>query len=135
MKKRKSSGGRLNVSWFFVITLSWDLMMAVHSWADDRKEATQIVEKACMTLDNFMSNNTMGPFRGLLRKAQAVVIAPSLLKGAFIVGVSGGNAVGMTGDDKADPWSEPAFYHEFCCFLNRVLHRLSPGFSNSARWI
>jgi len=83
---------------------------AVPSRADDRQEATQILEKACMTLDNFMSDENMGPFRELIKNAHAVVIAPSLLKGAFVVGVSGGNAVAVIRDERTGRWSEPAFY-------------------------
>jgi len=39
-----------------------------------------------------------------------VVIAPEFLKGAFVVGASGGNAVAMVRDGKTGRWSEPAFY-------------------------
>jgi len=82
----------------------------VPAFADDRKEAAQLVEKARLTLDSFMSDGNMGAFRDLLKKAQGVMIAPELLKGAFIVGVSGGNAVWLVRDKKAGQWSEPAFY-------------------------
>ena len=37
-------------------------------------------------------------------------IAPQLLKGAFIVGASGGNGVFLVRDKKTGGWSEPAFY-------------------------
>jgi SH3 domain-containing YSC84-like protein 1 len=95
----------------FVITLSWALAMfqAVPVWASGKQESTQLVEKACMTFDNFMHDKNMGAFRDLLKDAKAVVIAPSLLKGAFIVGASGGNAVGMVRENSG-LWSEPAFY-------------------------
>jgi lipid-binding SYLF domain-containing protein len=57
-----------------------------------------------------MGDNHMGAFRDLLKKAQGVLIAPELLKGAFIVGASGGNAVLLIRDQKTGQWSEPAFY-------------------------
>ncbi len=82
----------------------------VPAFAADQKEATQIVEKARLTLDSFMTDNQMGAFRDLLKKAQGVLIAPDLLKGAFIVGVSGGNAVLLVRDKQTGRWSEPAFY-------------------------
>jgi SH3 domain-containing YSC84-like protein 1 len=104
----------LNGPWLFlfVITLSGVLAMfqAVPAWANDGQEATQIVEKACMTYDNFMSDNKMGAFRDLVKKAKAVLIFPSLLKGAFVIGVSGGNAVAVVRDERTGRWSEPAFY-------------------------
>jgi lipid-binding SYLF domain-containing protein len=96
----------------FVITLSGALTISqtMPAWADDAQEATQLVQKSCMTLDNFMNDNNMGAFKDLLKKAKAVVIAPSVLKGAFIVGASGGNAVATIRDSKTGQWSEPAFY-------------------------
>jgi lipid-binding SYLF domain-containing protein len=96
----------------FVVILSGVLMMLqpVTALANDMQEATQIVEKACMTYDNFMSDNKMGAFRDLVKKAKAVLISPSLLKGAFLVGVSGGNAIAVVHDEKNGGWSEPAFY-------------------------
>jgi lipid-binding SYLF domain-containing protein len=96
----------------FVITLSGVLVAipAALAQADDKQEATQIVQKACMALDNFMSDNHMGAFRNLLERAKAAVIAPSLLKGAFIIGASGGHAVGMVRDEHTGRWSEPSFY-------------------------
>ena len=78
--------------------------------ANDQQEARQLVEKAKFTLDNFMGDNHMGAFRDLLSKAQGVLIAPELYKGAFIVGASGGNAVLLVRDQKTGKWSEPAFY-------------------------
>jgi lipid-binding SYLF domain-containing protein len=103
----------VNGAWLFlfVATLSGVLMMSqvVPARADDRQNATQLVDKACMTLSNFMADKNMGAFRDFMKNAKAVVIAPSLLKGAFIVGVSGGNAVAMIREPNGQ-WSNPAFY-------------------------
>jgi lipid-binding SYLF domain-containing protein len=52
----------------------------------------------------------MGVFRDLLPKAEGVLIVPSLLKGAFIIGASGGSGVLVTRDPNSGRWSEPAFY-------------------------
>ena len=86
------------------------LFQAVPASGNDRQEATQIVEKACMTFSNFKSDDNMGTFRDFLKDAKAVVIAPEFLKGAFVVGASGGNAVAMVRDERSGGWSEPAFY-------------------------
>jgi lipid-binding SYLF domain-containing protein len=95
----------------FVITLSGVLTVSqsVPARANDKRESAQLVEKACMTFDNFLHDKNMSAFRDLLKDAKAVLIAPSLLKGAFIVGASGGNAVAMV-RGKNNRWSEPAFY-------------------------
>ncbi len=78
--------------------------------AAEKQEAGQLVEKARLTLDSFMHDDNMGAFRDLLKKAHGLMIAPDLLKGAFVVGVSGGNAVFLARDQKSGQWSNPAFY-------------------------
>jgi len=80
------------------------------AFANDKQEAAQLVEKSRLTLDSFMNDNNMGAFRDLLPKAEGVLISPQLLKGAFIVGAAGGNAVFLARDKKNGQWSEPAFY-------------------------
>jgi lipid-binding SYLF domain-containing protein len=68
------------------------------------------VEKARLALESFTNNSTMGAFRDLIKKAEGVFIAPQVLKGAFVVGASGGNGVLLVRDKKTGQWSEPAFY-------------------------
>jgi len=84
--------------------------LAVPAAADDREQATQLVEKAKFTLENMMNDDKMGPFRDLVKKAHGVLIVPQLLKGAFIVGASGGSGVFLTRDEKTGEWIGPAFY-------------------------
>jgi len=113
MKRENGSRWILRQGLFWVtILLAVTLIGSpvVPVFAADQKEATQIVEKARLTLDSFMTDSHMGAFRDLLKKAHGVLIAPELLKGAFVVGVSGGNAVLLARDQKTGKWSEPAFY-------------------------
>ena len=86
------------------------IFQPVPASGNDRQAAMQIVEKACMTFTNFMNDENMGAFKDLLKDAKAVVIAPEFLKGAFVVGASGGNAVALVRDGKTGGWSEPSFY-------------------------
>jgi lipid-binding SYLF domain-containing protein len=78
--------------------------------ANDQLKATQLVEKAKLTLDSFMHDSSMGAFRDLVKQAKGVFIVPQLLEGAFIVGASGGSGVFLTRDEKTGEWSGPAFY-------------------------
>lgn len=78
--------------------------------ADDSTDARQLVEKAKMSFDNFQSGKEMDGFRDLLKKAKGVFIAPQVLKGAFIVGASGGSGVLLARDAKTRKWYGPAFY-------------------------
>jgi len=91
-------------------SLALVLFQGVPAVADDKLEANQLVEKARFTLQNFMCDDKMGAFRDLIKKADGVLIAPELLKGAFVTGASGGNAVLLVRDKNTGKWSEPAFY-------------------------
>jgi len=78
--------------------------------ADDLQDATQLVEKAKMSFNSFKTAKEMEGFRDLVKKAKGVFIAPQVLKGAFIVGASGGSGVFLAKDVKGGKWSDPAFY-------------------------
>jgi lipid-binding SYLF domain-containing protein len=113
MNAKKRLNGIYGASLFLtVMSLAMALVIfqPVPASGNDRQEATQVVEKACMTFTNFMNDENMGAFRDLLKDAKAVVIAPEFLKGAFVVGASGGNAVALVRDGKTGAWSEPSFY-------------------------
>jgi SH3 domain-containing YSC84-like protein 1 len=96
-----------------VATALWcgeGLLGEARARADDRADARQLVEKSKLTFANFMSSRDMGALRDLMRKARGVFIAPQVLKGAFIFGVSGGSGVFLARDGKTAEWSNPAFY-------------------------
>jgi lipid-binding SYLF domain-containing protein len=76
--------------------------------ADDALEARQLAEKAQLTIESFVADANMEAVHDLIKKAKGVFIAPQLLKGAFIVGASGGSGVFLARHDQT--WSEPAFY-------------------------
>ncbi len=77
---------------------------------DDSRHSIQAVEKARMTLDSFMNDEHMGAFRDLLKDAKGVLIVPEMLKGAFVVGASGGSGVLLVRDKETGQWTGPAFY-------------------------
>lgn len=77
--------------------------------ADDVGDAKNIVNQAETTLKNFMNDPDMKWFGSHLQAAKGVYIVPKLTKGAFILGVEGGNGVMLARDEKAG-WSEPVFY-------------------------
>lgn len=78
--------------------------------ADDAEQSVQLVDKARMTLENFVKAPEMEAFRNLLKDARGVFIAPQILKGAFVVGVSGGSGAFVVRDRKTGTWAGPAFY-------------------------
>jgi len=90
---------------FLVIILS-----GVPASADDKQEAMQLVEKARFAFESFMADSKMEAFHGLVKKAKGVFIPPQVLKGAFVVGASGGSGVLVVRDEKTGGWNGPAFY-------------------------
>ena len=76
--------------------------------ADD-VDARHLVEKSQIALENFARHSDMGGFRDLMKKARGLFIAPDVLKGAFIIGGSGGSGVFLAKDPKGT-WHGPAFY-------------------------
>lgn len=87
------------------------LAAAVPASAGGATDARQLVERAKLTLDSFATDNAVGePVKKLLKTAKGVFISPQVLRGAFIVGVSGGNGVLVVRDGKVNAWHGPAFY-------------------------
>ena len=110
MSTKIRPSGFINILVIMVLSIAMLIPLAVPAAADDREQATQLVEKAKFTLENMMNDDNMGLFRDLVKKAQGVFIVPQLLKGAFIVGASGGSGVFLTRDEKTGEWIGPAFY-------------------------
>jgi lipid-binding SYLF domain-containing protein len=78
--------------------------------AKDALEAQQLVERARLTVESFAADKSVGKaVSGLIKKAKGVYIAPEVLRGAFVVGASGGSGVLLVRDDKGQ-WNGPAFY-------------------------
>ena len=78
--------------------------------ADDAMDAQHLVERATLTLETFSSAPEMEAFRNLIKDARGVFIAPQILKGAFIIGASGGSGVFVARDSLIGQWTGPAFY-------------------------
>jgi len=79
--------------------------------ADDAQDARQLVEKARLTFESFSADTTLGDnLRNLVNKARGVLIYPQVLRGAFIIGVSGGSGVLVVRDLGSGKWGGPAFY-------------------------
>ena len=86
------------------------LFGAAPARADDAQDARQLVEKAKLTVEQFQSEPNMEGFRELAKKAKGMLILPQMVRGAFIVGASGGSGVLVARNEKAPHWRGPAFY-------------------------
>lgn len=77
---------------------------------DGLSAAEEMVEKARLTVMRIPREEEMRyTVPNLMRQAKAIVVFPSLLKGAFFIGGQGGSGVLMTRDANGS-WSNPAFY-------------------------
>ena len=77
--------------------------------ASDRADAEATVTKANITFNSFMSDKNFTEMRKLSRSAKGIFIAPQVLKGAFVVGASGGTGVFLVRGE-GGRWTYPAFY-------------------------
>ena len=78
--------------------------------AADRERVQLLVDKAQITLKDFMSDPNYIWLHEHVRDAKGVLIFLQLIKGGFIWGGSGGTGVFLARDPKTGNWSEPAFY-------------------------
>jgi SH3 domain-containing YSC84-like protein 1 len=67
-----------------------------------------LVDEARITIDNLKKDQEFGNAIALMRRARAILIVPTLLKGGFFVGGEGGSGVLLSKSSGA--WSYPAFY-------------------------
>ena len=95
---------------FFLFSIILLFNLSPSFAADPAFEAKKVVETSLLTLESFMAEPPSVEFQNLIKKAQGVYITPSLLKGAFVVGVSGGNGVFLVRDKFSGKWMGPAFY-------------------------
>jgi SH3 domain-containing YSC84-like protein 1 len=81
-----------------------------NAWADDRQEGRQLVDKSQLMMESLRTDQNFTDFRTLIKQAKGVFLIPELLKGAFVVGASGGTGVLLVRDEKNSHWNGPAFY-------------------------
>jgi lipid-binding SYLF domain-containing protein len=71
--------------------------------------AEALVDAATKSVNTFTIDPDMKWFRDNMNKAKGVLIVPSLVKGGFIFGGSGGSGVLLV-KGNGNIWSDPAFY-------------------------
>lgn len=74
-------------------------------------KAHKLVEDATASVKNFEADSNMAFLHQNLGNAEGILIIPKLIKGAFIIGGSGGSGVLLARDkNNKNEWSYPAFY-------------------------
>ena len=79
--------------------------------AGDATEQQQLVDLAKLTFERFQDDpRNVSKYRAAAKDVKAIFIVPQLLRGAFVVGGSGGRGVLLARDFVKGGWSPPAFY-------------------------
>lgn len=86
------------------------LGLGVQMAAAEPAEQQALVDKARLTFESYMRDDNMSWLRDNLDQAKGLLIAPSVLKGGFILGGSGGRGVLVVKNEKTGQWSQPGFY-------------------------
>ncbi|MBI5586518.1 MAG: lipid-binding SYLF domain-containing protein [Deltaproteobacteria bacterium] len=107
----EKTGLKRNAVVFLIISICLGFGTAISpAQADEKREAVQLLEKTRLMFDGVMADKNFKAFHDLLKKAEAILLVPQLLKGAFVVGVSGGSGVLLVRDKETGKWNGPAFY-------------------------
>ena len=77
---------------------------------DKEEDAQGLVDKARVTLGEFMRDTNYLWLQENIGKAKGVLIYPQVVKAGFVLGGSGGTGVLLTKDAKTGAWTGPAFY-------------------------
>src|ERR1022692_3925681 len=95
----------------FACTMSALFLLAITSRADDKEKDEDRLKNAGTVLTEILNIPDDIP-QDLLDKAECVIVFPSVLKAAFVVGASYGRGamVCRTGQDFRGPWGAPAMY-------------------------
>jgi lipid-binding SYLF domain-containing protein len=94
-----------------LMALTMVSLLGINAFAQNNskaiKDATKTANEASKVINEIMRAEDKSIPRDLLRKAQAVVVFPGAIKGAFIVGAQGGKGLAIRRTGRG--WSAPAF--------------------------
>lgn len=78
--------------------------------AQEKSETEILVDQAATIVEGFGIDPNLNWFREKVTDAKALLIIPQSLKGAFIIGGSGGSGVLIARSAETGKWGYPAFY-------------------------
>ena len=92
-----------------VLCLALGVATAPAAAKSKSEKADRLVAKAADTVAYFANDKAYEPLWDIADNAKAIVVIPRSLRGGFMFGASGGNAV-MIARNEDGSWTEPAFY-------------------------
>lgn len=109
MKQKKANLNRIFMG-SMALLVSLFLIGGTVSIAMGASEQQVLVDQSQITLKNFVSDSNMEWLVNNMQNAKAVLIVPSMIKGGFFLGGSGGRGVLLVRDEKTGKWYGPGFY-------------------------
>jgi lipid-binding SYLF domain-containing protein len=106
----KRSGSLGKKAMILLAILLGVISMSQTTRAGGYSDQQELVDQATIVVKRVMSDSHMEWAKLHLQKAEAIIIFPSFMKGAFLVGGEGGTGVAMARDAKTGQWSYPAFF-------------------------
>lgn len=91
------------------LLFSLTTLSACHTADDFGNQTERLINHSRVTFQSMVSDAQYPGLMDLTSRAKAVIIIPSMFRGAFIFGGRGGNAVMLVRDEN-NQWSYPAFY-------------------------
>jgi lipid-binding SYLF domain-containing protein len=100
------------VETMIIAILTVGMLLASYSpaVASDKDRVQLLVDRARITLSDFMSDPIYSWLHNNMKNAKGVLIFPQIIKGGFIFGGYGGSGVFLARNEKTGDWGEPAFY-------------------------
>lgn len=84
------------------------LMTVAVAGTADREQL--LLDQAKVTIASLMTDQSFPQFKARLADAKAVLVVPSLVKAALVIGGEGGSGVLLARSASLNGWSYPAFY-------------------------
>lgn len=109
MKANRTDANRTVVARLAMVACVFAIS-GVFSISQAATEQQVLVDESQITLRNFVSDPNMESLVNSVQNAKAVVIVPSMIKGGFFLGGSGGRGVLLVRDEKTGKWYGPGFY-------------------------
>lgn len=85
------------------------LLLNSNVFAADETPQQELLKDAREVVEEIMSTPDLEIPSGLMSRAKAVIIFPSMLKGGFLIGVRYGKGIATVRDSKTGQWGPPSF--------------------------
>jgi len=93
-----------------VLFIILPVLLIAPSVQASQSDAEVLIGKAELTVKSFATDQSADFFKKTAKDAKAILIIPQSIKGAFLVGGSGGSGVLLARNSETGEWGYPAFY-------------------------